>query len=169
LICCGAARLRTTAVVQYSQLLDVIRRRRAELNISFETLDALSGVCSGYSAKILGPTPSKCFGPVSLGCILGALGLKLVVSVDRIQTEQMERRWVPRQFSVPSSGPQAVADSISARPLILTTPAARPHGRAFPSHGAAGPHNVETYYGRRISSSVWRVRRQDARCRCAAA
>jgi hypothetical protein len=37
----------------YSELLNCIRRRKDELNVSFEILDAVSGLQSGYSAKLL--------------------------------------------------------------------------------------------------------------------
>jgi hypothetical protein len=37
----------------YSELLNCIRRRNDELNVSFEILDAVSGLQSGYSAKLL--------------------------------------------------------------------------------------------------------------------
>jgi hypothetical protein len=36
----------------YSELLNCIRRRKDELNVSFEILDAVSGLQSGYSAKL---------------------------------------------------------------------------------------------------------------------
>jgi hypothetical protein len=45
--------LRSIAVTNYTQLLDAIRRRKDELNVSFEILDAVSGLQSGYSAKLL--------------------------------------------------------------------------------------------------------------------
>jgi hypothetical protein len=37
----------------YSELLNCIRRRKDELNVSFEILDAVSGLESGYSTKLL--------------------------------------------------------------------------------------------------------------------
>jgi hypothetical protein len=56
-ICCGdliwSGGLRATSATNYTQLLDAIRRRKDELNVSFEILDAVSGLQSGYSAKLL--------------------------------------------------------------------------------------------------------------------
>jgi hypothetical protein len=115
---CGAARLRTTSISDYAALLNVVRRRKAELNLSYELLDELAGTQSGYSVKILGPNPSRCFGPISLGAIMGALGLRLTVSVDKIQTERMVHRWTPRRFNVPSSSPGVATGESEVRPLI---------------------------------------------------
>jgi hypothetical protein len=113
--------LRATSVTHYTALLDAVRRRKSELNLSFEMLDALSGVQSGYSAKLLGPTPSKRFGEVSLGAILGALAIKIVVTVDREQEARMVNRWQPRAVTVidrlrtmPISAPQEAAGALNA-------------------------------------------------------
>jgi hypothetical protein len=163
---CGAARLRTTSIPDYAALLDVARRRRAELNISYETLDALSGVQPGYSVKILGPNPSRCFGPVSLGCILSAMALRITIAVDRDAAERMAHRWTPRRFSVPISGAAAVAGE--------SVPAAGPEMRGRMGGLAVGLFAFATVCGgsceaRRRFLSVWRVRRAAARDRCAAA
>jgi hypothetical protein len=106
-------------VTDYAGLLEVIRRRMRELNITFETLDVVSGVQLGYSSKILGPTPSKCFGPVSLGCVLGALGMKLVAVEDPEQLAKVRDRLTPRSLALPvrsemgGIAPEMAADSLS--------------------------------------------------------
>jgi len=86
-------------VSEYDDLRAIARARMAELQISFETLDAVSGVCAGYSAKILGPNACKRFGPVSLPAILGALGLKLLVIEDLDQLDRVRSRLVRRNES----------------------------------------------------------------------
>ena len=67
--------------------------------MTFDILDYRSGVRVGYSSKILGPTPTKSFGPVSLGCILGALRMKLVAIEDEDAGQnrrlKLERRRMP--------------------------------------------------------------------------
>ncbi len=83
-------------VSEYDDLRAIARARMAELGISFETLDAVSGVCAGYSAKILGPHPCKRFGPVSLPAILGALGIKLVAFEDPEALARVQSRLVKR-------------------------------------------------------------------------
>ncbi len=91
---------RTLAIVrEYSDLIAAIRARMDELELTFDILDHRSGVQVGYSAKILGPTPTKSFGPVSLGCILGALRMKLIAIEDedaaQSRHQKLERRRMP--------------------------------------------------------------------------
>ena len=66
--------MRATSVTNYTGLLDAVRARMAQLELTYEILDHLSGVQVGYSSKILGPRPVKAFGPVSLGAIHGRFG-----------------------------------------------------------------------------------------------
>ncbi len=77
----------------YDDLLDVARARMAALSITFETLDAVSGVASGYSAKLLGPNPSKRFGVMSFSAIMGALGMQLVAVVDEEAIDRVNHAW----------------------------------------------------------------------------
>ena len=72
----GAARdCRTT-----EDLRAVFRRRVAQLNISLETLDAIAGLPTRYSSKVLGLQPTRRFGQISFEALLGALGLMLIAS-----------------------------------------------------------------------------------------
>jgi hypothetical protein len=89
--------LRATSVTDYAGLLEVIRRRMAELELTYELLDHLAGTQQGYANKILGPNPSKTLGRVSFASIVGALALKVTVSVDKVQAERMRGRWTPRR------------------------------------------------------------------------
>jgi hypothetical protein len=57
----------------------ILRARAEELDISREALDIATGLQKGYCAKLLAPIPSKGLGYKSLGRVLGALGLCLVV------------------------------------------------------------------------------------------
>jgi hypothetical protein len=93
------ASLVATECKSYADLLDVLRQRKTELDISHDVLDEVSGLQRGYSSKLLGPVPSKFFGHVSLGCILGALGLKLTISPDPEQLAKIQRRLTPRHQS----------------------------------------------------------------------
>ena len=88
---------RPNAIVKdYDHLRAAARARMAQLQITFETLDAVSGVQSGYSAKILGPKPSRNFGPMSLSTIFSALGMKLVAVEDPEALAQIRHRLVKR-------------------------------------------------------------------------
>jgi hypothetical protein len=80
----------------YASLVAVLRARKEALNISFECIDAVSGVCSGYAAKLLGPTPCKSLGTMSLGAILQTLGLKLLIVEDVAALARVQSRYLPR-------------------------------------------------------------------------
>src|SRR5258705_9916877 len=74
---------KTPVIVRdYDQLLAALRARAAELEVTHEVLSEASGLCSGYVSKLLCDPPIRHFGRVSLGCFLGAVGLKLAVLED---------------------------------------------------------------------------------------
>lgn len=79
------------------ELLDVMRWRRDQLNVSHETLDELAGLPSGLTGKILAMEPIRGVGFGSLGPLMGALGLALVVFEDSEASARMRQRWVPRK------------------------------------------------------------------------
>jgi hypothetical protein len=72
-----------------------------ELNITFETLDCVGGLSPRYAQKLLGSTPTKRLGEVSLGCVLGALGLRLIVVEDPEQLARVKDRLTPREIALP--------------------------------------------------------------------
>jgi hypothetical protein len=67
-----------------------VSRRAHELDVSRLVLDKVAGLPSGYCGKVLGAGQVKTLGPISMGPMLGALGLALVV-VEVEDTEQLER------------------------------------------------------------------------------
>ena len=73
-------------------LREVFRRRVAELNISLETLDALAGLPTRYSSKVLSLQPTRSFGQISFEALLGALGLALIVIEDAEALARVQRR-----------------------------------------------------------------------------
>jgi hypothetical protein len=96
-------------VRSYDDLLAVARARMAHLSITFETLDDTAGVAPGYSAKLLGPNPSRRFGTMSFGAVMGALGLQFIAIEDaaalaRVQPRLVKRLYPPRQ-RVPRTRP----------------------------------------------------------------
>jgi hypothetical protein len=69
-------------IENYVQLVDALRGRAAALNVSLTALDTLSGLHDGYSAHLLTPRPQlsmRTLGKLSLGCVLGALGVELIM------------------------------------------------------------------------------------------
>jgi hypothetical protein len=81
----------------------VLRARFAQLGVSFETVDAISGLPTRYTAKVLGLQPTRRFGQFSLDGLLGAAGIKLVAFEDTEALARVQTRLVPLQ-RVDSSG-----------------------------------------------------------------
>jgi len=70
----------------YVGLIQAMRERAQERRIALtgESIAAVSGLPTCYLAKLLSPSPVpvRRFGAISLGPLLGVLGLKLVVTED---------------------------------------------------------------------------------------
>jgi hypothetical protein len=69
-------------VTDYSSLLELLRQRADDLEISRSTIDHISGLQEGYSAKVLSLTKLRRIGAESLGPLLDALCLKLIAVPD---------------------------------------------------------------------------------------
>jgi hypothetical protein len=55
-------------------------------------LDALSGLADGYVAKLLSPVPMKTIGRLSLGPLMSALAVKLIMVEDLEMLARIERK-----------------------------------------------------------------------------
>jgi hypothetical protein len=89
-----------TVIRSRDELLQVLRARRDELDLSHGTIDGISGACDGYTGKLLCDPPVRGFGAESLAAILGALALRMVrveIIEDPQQAERVRARWKPRQ------------------------------------------------------------------------
>jgi hypothetical protein len=85
----------------YADLLVTLRARRDELRVSHETIDEVAGLQPGYASKLLAPNPTRRLGYLSLGLMLGGLGLRMTIGEDaealaRIRRRlEVRKRWVP--------------------------------------------------------------------------
>jgi hypothetical protein len=70
----------------YAGLVAAFRARAAEQKIAIggDSVAAVSGLPVAYVAKLLQPRPAKRLGAISLGPLLGVLGLRLLVCADPI-------------------------------------------------------------------------------------
>ena len=87
-------------IANKDELLDLIKRRREELNISHSTVDALTGWADGLSSKYLSDPPIRGFAGQSLELILGALALgiaRVEFVEDPDAVKRMSGRWKPRK------------------------------------------------------------------------
>jgi hypothetical protein len=85
-------------VRDYDELIAAIRARRDELEVTHETIGEVAGIASGHASKLLCDPPMKRMGIISLGAVLGALGLKLIVVEDEEALARVRRRLVKRQY-----------------------------------------------------------------------
>jgi hypothetical protein len=68
-----------------------------DLNVTYETLDHVSGLQSGYISKLLAPLPIKNFGIMSLDAFLNSACLALIVAQDQDALARMRHRLPVRQ------------------------------------------------------------------------
>src|SRR6516164_11052345 len=90
---CNASRMRLRmdderprvigAFTDYNEMIAVLRARAAELNLSGEAIDAVSGLPARYAQKLLGPHQVRRLGAISLGPFLGALAARCLIVEDR--------------------------------------------------------------------------------------
>jgi hypothetical protein len=94
---CGGRAMTARLIYDMPGLLEIVRSRRDALNVSHETIDHLAGFPAGYTSKLLSPVPMRGISHMSLGGLLGALGLALVVVEDTAAASRVRRRWTPRK------------------------------------------------------------------------
>ena len=83
-------------VEHYSALIDAIRARVAELNISHETLDQVCGLPAGYASKILSNPPVRRLAAFLLFPVLQTLGLQVRLADDPDALDRVRHR-LPRK------------------------------------------------------------------------
>jgi hypothetical protein len=86
----------THVVSSEEELIAAVCKRRDELQLSHEAIDHLAGLSDRYLSKVIGPSPARGFGEMSLGAVLGALALQVAVVVlieDPEQARAMRPRW----------------------------------------------------------------------------
>jgi hypothetical protein len=108
-------------ITSMTGLLDAVRARRDELNLSHETIDALAGFPAGYTSKLLAPVPMRGVSHMSLTAILGALGIGLVVVEDTVQRAKVEDRWQPRKRGVSKRVATGALLETGCEPMLPST------------------------------------------------
>lgn len=95
-------------------LVEAYRDRIRELNITYSTVDAISGLPDGYTAKLMSPKPMKGLGQKAIEGLNGALGMAFVPAIDKDQVERVKGRWVKRKRSID----QKVASALMLKPKV---------------------------------------------------
>jgi hypothetical protein len=91
----------------YDELIGALRHRAAELNLSGETIDAVSGLTSKYSQKLLGPAQVRRLGATSLGAFFGALAVRALLIEDKAAAARIRSQTTPRNQSYVRDGMRA--------------------------------------------------------------
>src|SRR5689334_17284842 len=81
----------------YDGLVRAIRSGVDFRQLSRETLDSISGLHGGYSAKLLTIPPMRGIGPASAGPLLQSAALKILVVEDPDALKVVENRYVKRR------------------------------------------------------------------------
>jgi hypothetical protein len=124
----------------YNELITALRARAAELNLSGETIDAVSGLPTHYASKLLGPSQIRRLGAVSFGAFFGALAVRGVLVEDKAAVARIRSRITPRDERYVRNG---------AVHLQLTT-------RFLQKIGRKGGANSRKYLGKRLIKQLAR-------------
>src|SRR6516165_3745123 len=101
----------------YDELINALRLRATELNLSGEQVDLVSGLPARYTQKLLGPNPIRRLGAISLGPFLGALAVRGLLVEDKAGVERLRSQTTPRksQFARPGMRAGSVQIFLTSR------------------------------------------------------
>lgn len=85
--------------MDYDSLVAAFRARVEQLGITYATIDDLANLAKGHTAKLLGPTMPKRFGPLTFNAIAATLAVKFVMVVDENAAAGMGEYWAKRERS----------------------------------------------------------------------
>jgi hypothetical protein len=94
-------------------MVEAYRQRIRELGITYATVDAISGLPDGYTAKLMSPKPMKGIGEKAIEGLNGALGMAFVPVVDAAQVKLVRGRWTRRRFAPAKKKQAALASRFS--------------------------------------------------------
>lgn len=84
------------------ELHRALRQRVEELQVTYESIDEVAGFTARYASKLLAPTQIKRFAGMSRWALVGALGCKLVLMVDREKTRRLLPKLSKRRVKMAS-------------------------------------------------------------------
>ena len=124
----------------YDELISALRVRAAELNLSGQAIDTVSGLADRYAAKLLGPQQIRRLGATSFGPFFGALAVRGVLVEDKAAVAKLRSRTTPRNERYVRNGVVHVQ---------LTR-------RFFQKIGRIGGENSRKYLGKRLIKQLAR-------------
>jgi hypothetical protein len=106
-----------------AEMIDIWRATKEKIGLSNCHCDELANFIGGHCDKILGPSGSKNFGPLSFTALNWTFAIKWVAVVDAEQLAIMEQYWEDRQRDASNvrTEPNRVSKKIieRAKPIIL--------------------------------------------------
>jgi hypothetical protein len=99
-----APRVLFSAIANHDALLEAIRKRIEELNISYETLEALAGIQSGYASKFLASPPPKRVTAFTWFLVLQALGMEMQLAENPQLAEKLRERRAKKKLTKKAKG-----------------------------------------------------------------
>jgi hypothetical protein len=109
---------RIAVVSDYRELVAALRARAEALDVSNLVLDDITGLASGHTGKLLSLYPKRTLGRVSLGALLAALGVKLVVIEDPEALDRVKGRLTQRAPQGPRRGGALLAEGDGSQPIV---------------------------------------------------
>lgn len=79
-------------VTSYTELIDGIKGRLAELGIRYQDFDKLAGFAEGLTGKAFGPSQVKRLGPEKMFDALRAAALRIRIEPDAEQLERLQKQ-----------------------------------------------------------------------------
>lgn len=144
----------------YDELIDALRARAEELRVSRESLDEIMKTLpDGYASKLLAPVLVKFLGRISLGPMIQALGLAIVLVEDEAAIARISGHIGTRDET------QARKGAVRSVTVHIKIP-----GRRFKQMQRRGGQNSRKYLpasvawelGRRASLARWAKPRRGA-------
>lgn len=149
---------RIAVVTNYDDLIAALRARADELKVTREGLDAVTGLQNGYSAKLLAPVPIKSLGRVSLGPMLQAMGLAIVLVEDLEALARFSGQHSERLRPMPALGTHEIITIQKTRRKLRMM--ARLGGKKRAEKMTAKQRSKSARFAARV---MWRKRRRQAK------
>jgi hypothetical protein len=158
--------LRHIAVVRdYDALIAAFRERADEIMLTRVQLDeAMKTLPDGYAAKLLAPVPVKGLGRISLGPMLQALGLKIVLAEDLEALERVKKN-VSQRAKLTDTGRNLLATKKRRR---YKFPKGEDHAKLMRARQVLGQTPAKrSWIARRAARTRWRAVRAARRAAAA--
>lgn len=99
-----------------ADMVEAFRSRVRELNTTYATIDAISGLPDGYVAKLMAPEPMRGLGEKAIEGLCGGMAMAFVPVEDKEQLRRIKSRLKPRKRAIDKK----VASALMLKPQVIT-------------------------------------------------